>query len=896
MPLSAGDRLGPYEILASIGAGGMGEVYRAKDTKLRRDVAIKVLPEAFAQDTERLARFTREAQVLASLNHPNIAAIYGVEDRALVMELVEGPTLAERIELGPVPLEESLQIAAQIAEAVEYAHEKGVVHRDLKPANIKISPEDAVKILDFGLAKALSDPTAMSTDSGNSPTLTMGATQVGMILGTAAYMSPEQARGKSADRRSDIWAFGVVLHEMLTGKHLYSGEMTSDILAAVIAKEPVLDRVPNEVRPIIEKCLRKDPRKRWQSMGDVRLALEERTTDSMVEVTPVTKTGARWQIAAGALAVALAVALWAPWRTAAPVDRPLMRLNVDLGPEAVVGANITAAISPDAKRFAYPARSQDGKQLLATRLLDQAKPTLLTGTENATDPFFSPDGQWIGFFADNKMKKISVQGGAPVVLGDSSNARGASWGDDGTIVAELVNTAGLVRVSAAGGAARPLTTLRTGEATHRWPQVLPGGQTVLFTTNNNISAFDEATIEALSLKTNQRKTLWQGGYFGRYLPANGSRGYLVYIHQGTLFGAPFDLARLELQGNPVPLLDDVASDPTTAGGQLDVAALPGTLVYRSGKAVARTWPVMWLDTSGKTQPLLQKPGTYYTPSISPDGRHLAVVQESGKDQDAWIYDAQRDSMSRLTYNSSGGLYPVWSPDGKYIVFQLRSSGATAIEWIRSDGAGEAQRLLEGKNELFPGSLSPDGRRLAYTELSSETGFDLWTVTLDLSDAEHPKAGKPEPFLRTPFNERDPAFSPDGRWIAYTSTESGIGEVYVRPFPGPGGKWQISTGGAEYPKWSRSGHALFYETPTEDRIMVADYTATADSFSASKPREAANAQMIDAAGVPNWDLAPDGKRFVVFPAPEPGARDRGSVHVTFLLNFFDDLRRRIPTRR
>jgi serine/threonine-protein kinase len=303
---------------------------------------------------------------------------------------------------------------------------------------------------------------------------------------------------------------------------------------------------------------------------------------------------------------------------------------------------------------------------------------------------------------------------------------------------------------------------------------------------------------------------------------------------------------------------------------------------------------MWLDSSGKTQPLLQKPGTYYTPSISPDGRQLAIVLESGKDQDAWIYDTQRDSMSRLTYNSSGGLYPVWYPDGRHIVFQLRSPGVNAIEWIRSDGAGEAMRLLEGKSERFPGSFSPDGRRLAYTELNSETGADLWSVALDLSDPEHPKAGKPEPFLRTPFNERDPAFSPDGRWIAYTSTESGIEELYVRPFPGPGGKWQISTGGAEYPKWSRSARALFYESLSDDRIMVADYTATADSFSASKPRVAASAPMIDAAGVPNWDLAADGKRFVVFPAPDPAAGDRGSVHVTFLLNFFDELRRRIPT--
>jgi serine/threonine-protein kinase len=793
-------------------------------------------------------------------------------------------------------MEESVRLATQIAEALEYAHEKSVVHRDLKPANIKISPEGTVKILDFGLAKALTDPSAMSSDLGNSPTLTMGATQLGMILGTAAYMSPEQARGKSADRRSDIWAFGVVMHEMVTGKHLYSGELTSDILAAVIAKEPMLHALPAEVRPIIEKCLRKEPRKRWQAIGDVRLALEERGSSAVEPAPePIAQSRVWWQVAAGALAVALVLALWAPWRSTVITDRPLMRLSVDLGPDAVVAANLAAAISPDATRLVYPARSPDGKQLLATRPLNQVKAVFLAGTDNAIDPFFSPDGQWIGFFADNKMQKISVQGGAPVVLADSSNnSRGASWGDDGTIVAELVNTAGLTRIPADGGAARPVTTLGPGDATHRWPQVLPGSQTILFTANKNISAFDDASIEVLSLKTNQRKTLWRGGYFGRYLPVNGSQGTLVFIHQGTLFGAPLDLNRLELQGTPVPILDDVASDPTTAGGRLDVAALAGALVYRSGKAVAQTWQVSWLDSSAKTQRLLEKPGVYYTPRISPDGRRLAIALETGKDLDTWIYDLQRESLSRLTYTSQGGLYPLWSPDGKFIVFESRSSSISSIQWIRSDGAGEVQKLLESENELIPGSLSPDGRRLAYTGVSRETGQDLWTVALDLSDPEHPKAAKPELFLRTPAKERDPAFSPDGRWIAYTSTESGIAEVYVRPFPGPGGKWQISNGGGKYARWSPSGHALFYQALGDGAIMAADYTAAADSFSAAKSRVAVSAKVNDATGDSNWDLAPDGKRFVVFPALDPAGEEKGSVHVTFLLNFFDEVRRRVPT--
>jgi len=898
MTKSAGDRLGPYEILAPIGAGGMGEVYRARDTKLDRDVAIKVLPQLLANDPERLARFEREAKVLASLNHPNIAQIYGLEQRALVMELVAGETLK-----GPLPVETALNYARQIACALEAAHEKGITHRDLKPANIMITPAGVIKVLDFGLA-AVAPASVGESDPTNSPTLTMRATQAGMIMGTAAYMSPEQASGKPVDKRADIWSFGVVLFELLTGRRLFGDAETishtlADVLRGPIDFEKLPKETPKAIRDLLRRCLDRDVKSRLRDIGEARVAIDKAGKEPEVAATAVREPRRRMlPLAAGAAVMALiaAFALFGWWRATRPIDRPLMRMSVDLGPDAVAGQRTTVAISPDGTRIVFPMRGTDGKQVLATRVLDQDKATLLAGTEEASDPFFSPDAQWIGFFTGNKMQKISIQGGAPVVLGDVSNPRGASWGEDGTIVAELVNTNALARVSASGGGApQPLTQLKPGEATHRWPQVLPGGQAVVFTANNNISAFDEASIEVLNLKTNQRKTLWRGGYFGRYLPAENSRGYLVYIHQGTLFGAPFDPARLELQGTPAPLLEDVASDPTTAAGQLDFSRT-GTLVYRSGKAVGRTWPVVWLDSAGKTQPLLAKAGTYYTPRISPDGQRLAVMLESGKDQELWIYDQRRDTMSRLTYTGQGfALHPVWSPDGKHLAFESRSAGVRSIGWIRSDGAGQALRLLESKNEVPPASFSPDGRRLAYTERSPETGFDLWTLTLDLSDPEHPKPGKPELFLRTPFNEQDGVFSPDGRWIAYTSDESGARELYVRPFPGPGGKWQISTGGAKYPRWAPKEHTLFYASQGDVGIMAVDYTATADSFSASRPRLWAALPMIDATGDVNLDVAPDGKRFAVFPAPDAKEGDKGSVQVTFLLNFFEELQRKAGVR-
>lgn len=858
-----------YRITAKLGQGGMGEVWRATDTKLNREVAIKVLPEEFARDTGRMARFSREAQVLASLNHPNIASIYGVEERALVMELVEGETLK-----GPLPLAVALDYARQIAGALEYAHEKGVVHRDLKPANIKVTPDGVIKVLDFGLAKAMSAESAPG-DPAVSPTMTMGATVAGVILGTAGYMSPEQAKGKPVDRRADIWAFGVVLWEILTGKQMFGGETVSDVLAQVLTKEPALAEAPAAVTKVLRACLQRDPKLRLKSIDDWRLLFEEPAAH-----TPAHRRSAIPWIAATALALALAGAGW--WRAARPEERPLVRLSVDLGPDAIPGFNLTAAISPDGRRLVFPVRGPDGNQQLATRLLDQAQITLLPGTTRGSEPFFSPDGQWIGFFAPPQIKKISVHGGAAMTIASSLNyVPGASWSDDGSIVLEPGTTFPLMRLPVAGGAYLPITKLGLGEITHRWPQTLPGGEAILYTASSSAATMSNANIAVYSIKTGRTKFLQKGGYYGRYLPT----GHLVYLREGVLFGVRFIPANLEVRGTPVPLLDDVAANPFTGGGQFDFSN-NGTFVYSAGKVAVQGWQVSWLSGSGKLTPLITAPGAYGTPRLSPDGRKLAF-QDSNSD--VRIYDLERDTFTSLTF-VGGTSAPVWTPDGKHIVV---GAGAKML-WLRSDGAGDPYEIFSSPNIARPWSFAQDGRLMAYFERNIETGFDLSILPLDLTDPDHPKAGTPEHYLHSPADEMIPCFSPDGRWVAYRSNESGNPEIQVRPFPAaPGGqRHQISTGGALYPFWSNNGHELFYLT-VDGRIMVVEYAVKDGSFVPGKPRPWSSPQQLFFFGTQNLDLAPDGKRFAVFTRAETVDGRTSSAHVTMLLNFFDELKRRIP---
>jgi serine/threonine-protein kinase len=870
-----------YRITTELGEGGMGEVWRATDTKLGRDVAIKVLPEAFAQDADRMARFTREAQVLASLNHPNIAAIYGVEERALVMELVEGPTLAERITQGAIPLDEALPIAKQIADALEYAHERGVVHRDLKPANIKITPEGRVKVLDFGLAKAMA-PEMASGDPVSSPTLTMRATQMGMIMGTAAYMSPEQARGHNVDKRADIWAFGVVLYEMVTGNQLFSGQTISDTLAAVLRHEPDWKSIPVRLQKLLRLCLARDPRERLREIGDARFLIDEPTPSV---TAPAATSSPRGWIAAAALALALLVTGAFLWRATRPVDRPMLRFSADLGPDAVAGTFSTVAISPDGTRIVYPVRAGSGNQL-ATRLMDQSNATVLPGTEDARNPFFKPDGQWIGFFAGGKMKKISVQGRAAVTICENTSIagdRGASWGEDGTIVAAL-DADHLFRVPDSGAQPEMLSQTDTkNRIGYRWPQILPGGEAVLATAGIP-GSYDDASIVAVPLKTGSVKTVARGGYFGRYL----SSGHLIYIHQGTLFGVPFDLKSLATRGTPMPIQEEIAGSWQTGTGHLDFSRT-GTLVYLSGKTGLGASSVVWMDAVGKQTPIVTPAGFVITPRLSPDGTKLALAMNG----DISVYDLQRSAMTRITFTSSGNAFPVWAPDGKHIVYRSLGGG---IWWTRADGSAQPQRILETTDQTESGSFSPDGRQLAFSQHRATDNGGIWILPLDISDPDHPKPGKPELFLQTVGVVINPAFSPGGRWLAYASNEAGPYQVYVRPYPAGatgGGQWQISTAGGAIPVWSRSGKELFYR-PTNGRIMVVDYTAKGETFNPGTPREWSGTPTLVTGLFPSFDVAPDGKRIVTFPAAEAAAgSDKASLHVTFLVNFFDELRRKLP---
>ncbi len=906
MTLSPGTRLGPYEIASPLGAGGMGEVFRARDTKLNRDVAIKVLPAAFAQDSERVARFRREAQVLASLNHPNIAAIHGLEESggvvALALELVEGEDLAERLKRGAIPVEESVAIAKQIAEGLEAAHEKGIVHRDLKPANLKLTKEGLVKILDFGLAKAYEREGVTDGAISQSPTMSRQMTEAGVIFGTAAYMSPEQARGGTVDKRSDIWAFGVVLFEMLTGKRLFTGETVSDTLAAVLRQEidwkALPASTPPGLRPLLERCLDRDAKRRLRDIGEARVAFEE---PIVTHDTVRASSGLRalpW-----ALAVLLALALWALWPPA-PTPVPPLRLSAELGAEVSLSTDFgpTTILSPDGRLLAFVgSKGAEERPLLYLRPLDQLEASPLSGTEGARGPFFSPDGESIAFFVDRKLKKISVSGGGVVTLCDAGDPRGGTWAEDGTIFFTPTGAPGqgLSRVSSAGGTPSTLTTPdpASQEITHRWPQALPGGKAVLYTARAGGMFGGGTTLVVHSLESNTRKVVHRGGHHGRYLPS----GHLVFIDEGTLFAAPFDLDRLELTGQPVPALADVTADSRVGGAQFAFSR-DGTLVYQRGEG-GLTTPIQWMDREGKLQPLRAAHGVYSNIRFSPDGGRLALDMIEGKNRDVWVYEWGRDTLSRLTLDPGEDRGPVWSPDGRRIAFSsTRDQAPGDLYWQRPDGTGEAERLTESENMQFPTSWHPSGKFLAFQELNPQTGFDILILPLTGDDASGWKPGKPTEFLNGPFDELMPAFSPDGRFLAYSSNESGRFEVYVRRFtpplselrrasPGSGEKSQVSNAGGRVPTWSRK--ELLYRGE-DGRMMVTAYIVEGESFRAEKPR-VWSPGIVPTRGYfgRNYDLHPDDDRLAVLKGDEAEAR---RDKVDLILNFFDELRRIAPAAR
>ncbi|MFZ3216121.1 MAG: protein kinase [Candidatus Acidiferrales bacterium] len=909
MALAAGIKLGPYEVVSPLGAGGMGEVYRARDTKLGREVALKVISPEFAHDAERMARFQREAQVLASLNHPHIAAIYGFEEsagvRALVMEIVEGPTLAERIKEGAIPVEEALPIARQIAEALEYAHERGIVHRDLKPANVKLTRDGKVKVLDFGLAKALQDGSSAG-DISNSPTLTMASTKEGIILGTAAYMSPEQAKGKAADRRSDIWSFGVVLFEMLSGQQTFGGETVSDALAAIIKDSPDWTQLPAatpaRIRGLLRRCLQKDPRQRLQAIGEARIAIEEALSGAGQEaaavsavavaappsVAPLWKRLAPWALAAvlGAGLVASLIALRQP---ASPSAARLVQLSLGMPPgqQFVTENGPAVAISPDGSRVAYVIRDRDsGVGRLYMREMDQGNALLLDGAGFAADPFFSPDSQWIGFFGEGKLKKISVRGGAAVDVTEADGYRGGAWSQDGTIVFPELFTSPLYRVPAAGGKAEAVTQLDAGrvETTHRWPQFLPDGKTVIYTASADNNFFGHASVKATRLDTGKTESLVENAYFGRYLTG----GYLAYVSQGTVFATPFDAKTLRVTGTAIPVLQGVVSDISNGGAQLSISD-NGTAVYLTGDAVNQPMNIVLVDRKGAATVLVANQSDASSPSISPDGKRVAFQNGSG----IWVHDLARGTTTPITPGVPKVTRPVWTPDGQRLAYShpyssSKNSGER-IYWRRADGSGEEEALTPADLlHASPASWSPDGKTLAFYGFWPKDGSccEIWTLKID----ENGKPAEPQPFFDGNGGAAVfmPAFSPDGRWLAYTAEQGGLPQIFVVPFPGPGGRWQISTEGGEQPQWSKSGHELFYMRA--ESLVAVPYSAEKDSFQAGKPEVLFAGRFEARAPYTSYDVMPDGQHFVMFQFA--GARASEASEPTVVLNWLDEVRRTV----
>jgi Tol biopolymer transport system component len=857
-----GTKLAHYEIIGQLGSGGMGEVYQATDSKLGRRVAIKLLPAAFGSDADRLSRFRREAHVLASLNHSNIAQVYGLEEfgeiHCIVMELVEGETLQARIERGPIQVDEALTIAVQIADALEAAHEQGITHRDLKPGNVMIRSDGSVKVLDFGLAQQIS-PNSDARLS-NSPTLTMGMTAAGAILGTASHMAPEQARAKKLDKRVDIWAFGVVLYEMITGERLFQGEDAVEILAAVVHGKPDLSsaRIPPNVRRVLERCLEKDPRKRLRDISGVALLLEDRGTEvaSLPKRRLLATSRVAWMVAA-VFALTALPAVWFMWPAAKPL-LPLKRMDVDLGPNVSLGAPYGADVilSPDGSRIVYVS----GASLFMLRL-DQphANAVELPDTRGANSPFFSPDGKWVGFIS-SALKKVPVDGGAAITLATTNGPRGAAWAPDGNLIAALNGSFGLLRVPEAGGPPVAVTKLSPGETTHRWPQVLPGGQAVLFTINGNNSNFDIASIAVASLKDGTHKILQRGATYGRYVSASDGTGYLTFVNRGALFAVPFDLQKLAVHGTPAPVFDDVGYSSAVGHGLMDFSR-DGSLVYRSNSGSGNR-VVQWLDAAGKTESLLAKSDVYTYPRLSPDGHRLAIVATEGGSQDLWVYDVHGGRFSRLTVGLGTAFTPIWTPNGQYILYQA----VGGMFWTRSDGGSQPQQLTQSTDIRYPWSFTPDGKRLAFVDVSAETGFDLWTVSIE-NDGAKLKAGAPEKFLVMRFDERHPFFSPDGRWIAYASDETGMFEIYVRSFPDTGHRWTISSSGGVYPVFSPNGRDLFYRTE-DGRVMVASYVVKDNAFVADPPRVFSEKRLANLPLNGSYDVASDGRIVGLFPSDEP----------------------------
>jgi eukaryotic-like serine/threonine-protein kinase len=906
MQLEPGTSVGSYKILAAIGAGGMGEVYRAEHVRLGREVAVKVLREVGGDKAESRGRFEREARVLALLNHPNIATLHGLEDcgdkTLLEMELVPGETLAELISRGPMSPAEALPIFKQIAQAFEAAHERGIIHRDLKPSNVKVTPDSRVKVLDFGLAKAF-DPEGSGASAH--PTQFVTATQPGLILGTAAYMSPEHVRGKPLDRRTDIWAFGCMFYEALTGKPPFAADTVSDTLAAVLREDPdwrLLYSAPSAVQRLIRRCLKKDPQDRLRDIADARLDIEEALSESASLIVPVPGHGG-WRIsrkraiigstAALVVLAAVALAIWKLAPTTAPAGA-VARLTVPIpAGQQVERGGTPLALSPDGTGLVYVAVPREGRTQLYMRRLDQFEPVAMAGTEGGSAPFFSPDGRWVGFYGNGALYRVSVEGGAALKICDAAAVWSSTWGTDDTIVFATSNPGGLWRVPAAGGTPDRLTSVdaAAGETQHAYPQWLPGGE-LLF----GVATDSGWHVAVLSLQTKRWRAIGPPGSAGAaalYVPT----GHLVYAHAGGLVAVPFDPAR-GIVGSPIPLRERPEAD--VAGSAAFTVSSSGTLAYIPRANTLPRRALVLVDREGRATLLSETRAAYTHPRLSRDGRRLAVAIESENGSDIWIYDLDRGTRARLT---SGGVnrFPVWSSDGRQITYQVARSGNVTLYSRRVNDGSEPEplfgrpsgdpsaglsRVLAGllpgtmpsfsaANPHLPMSWSPDGQHLAFDERKPSAERDIWVLR---------RGEDPSPFLLTPFDEWGSAFSPDGQWLTYVSDESGRNEVYVQPFPGPGGKWAVSTDGGTEPVWSPDGREIYFR---RGGAVAAVALTVSPEFRVGRPRVLFESPYEEVEGARNYDVSADGRSFVV--VRSEGAAIPEQFYV--VVNWFADLRGR-----
>ena len=837
MSLTAGSKLGPYEILGPIGAGGMGEVYRARDPRLNRDVAIKTSAARFTE------RFEREAKAIAALNHPNICQVYDVGPDYLVMEYIEGDSPH-----GPLPLDETLRIMHQIADALEAAHEKGITHRDLKPGNIKIKPDGTVKVLDFGLAKVNAPP---SSSGENSPTLTVGMTQAGMVLGTAAYMSPEQARGKeSVDRRADIWAFGVVFYELLTGRRLFEGEDTSSTLAAVIMREPDLAGVPPQVATLLKRCLEKDPKKRLRDIGDAWALLSSETPAAPAPPPSAPLRSARlpW-IAAAIFALAAALALYAPWRAKPPAPQSL-RFQVQTPGNA---SAIFPILSPDGRRLAF-VTSHDGPDQIWVRDLDAFEARALPGTDGATYPFWSPDGASVAFFAEGKLRKIAVAGGPPQTLCDAGSGRGGTWNREGVILFSNGPDSPILRVPAAGGSPVPVSRIAGGAAGHRFPFFLPDG--VHFLYNAGSDKPEEAGVFVASIEGGNPVRLLPDMSSALYSPGpSGGAGHLLFRREETLMAQPFDARSLKTTGEMFPVAEQVLTSANIGSGAFFVSD-NGALAYISGGA-APARELVWMDRAGKRLGVLGKPGAYLAMEVSPDDKTLAVMIGTASQSDIWLEDISRGVLSRFTFRSGISRAPVWSPDGSHLLYGFLTSGGYAGQLLQKAAGGNSpeELLLQAGINGYPNDWSSDGKWIVYRRDEAKTAADLWLL---------PMSGdrKPTPYLQTPFAETNGRFSPDARWLAYQSNESGTSQVYVQSVPPNGSKYQVSSNGGSQPQWRRDGKELYYIS--SDRKLMAVPIKLGDTVEAGAPEALFPVSPVSTAFAVGFSVSParDGQRFLV----------------------------------